>query len=387
MTTNDVEFEANCRIAHDFRIQFNWANMGAVKYYVEYRLANDSAAWKRDSTVNPTYTIKNLTACKAYVVRIAAACSNGVSPFTTFGFATIGCPSPCIPPVELYSEIVSDTAVSLKFNIVSGQSYTVQYRLAGTATWTSVAVAVTTPNNLPVRVTGLSKCTTYQWRVLRNCTGTSVAESPIATFITKGCPTPCTAFPRDLIVTTSAADSAKLTWIMPTAGLTYEVRYGGILDSSFLTATPVRLTTNVFVMRGLVNCRYYAVQIRAICASGIASEWVTKSFRMGTACFGSGELAANGNGNTTFVTDFGVYPNPGTEAIQVAYKLAQDANIKIELMNLQGQVVNRIDGGNQEVGNYSQTLDKLGNLNTGLYMVVISANGKVVNTQKRPITK
>ena len=316
-------------------------------------------------------------------VRIAAVCANGVSPFTTFSISTVGCPLACLPPVGLVSEIVNDTTAAVSFaGILLNQSYTVQYRLAGTTVWTSIALTSPTPNNLPVKIVGLRKCTTYEWRVLRNCTAASVAESRNETFTTKGCPTPCASLPRDLVVTNSVADSAKLTWIMPATGLVYEVRYGGTLDSSFITATSARLTTNVFVMRGLVNCRYYTVQVRTICANGVASDWVSKSFRLGTTCFADDQFAANGTSNPSYVTEFGVYPNPGTESIQVAYTLEQDANIKIELMNLQGQIVNRLDGGNQEVGNYVQTLDQLGHLNTGIYMVVISANGKVVHTQK-----
>ena len=164
---------------------------------------------------------------------------------------------------------------------------------------------------------------------------------------------------------------------MPTAGLTYEVRFGSVLDSTFLNATPTRLTTNSFTMRGLVNCRYYAVQVRSICPNGQASDWVTKQFRLGTSCFGDDD-------DKHYISEFGIYPNPGTGAtgVQVAYKLEHDANVTIDLMNLQGQIVNRLNGGSQETGNYIQTLDNLSELHNGMYLVVISANGKVVNTQK-----
>jgi hypothetical protein len=44
--------------------------------------------------------------------------------------------------------------------------------------------------------------------------------------------------------------------------------------------------------------------------------------------------------------------------------------------------VSQLNGGLQEAGFYNQTLDNLGNLNDGLYMLVIRANGKVLATQK-----
>lgn len=360
------------------KVTVKWANMNAVKYYVEYKLLADSTAtWKRDSTTANSLIFSNLQTCKTYLIRVASVCSTGVSPYSNFTVTTNGCPTPCIAPRDFVAEIVNDTTASVKFNFELSQSYTVQYRVAGTATWTSIPVNTITAASLPVRITGLLKCTTYQWRVLRTCITTAIVESAVQSFTTKGCPTPCSAAPRDLVVTTSATDSAKLTWIMPTAGLTYEVRYGGLIDSAFLNATPTRLTTNSFTMRGLVNCRYYAVQVRSICPNGQTSDWVTKQFRLGTSCFGDDD-------DTHYISEFGIYPNPGTGAtgVQVAYKLEHDAHVTIDLMNLQGQIVNRLDGGSQETGNYIQTLDNLSELHNGMYLVVISANGKVVNTQK-----
>ncbi|MBL7816401.1 MAG: fibronectin type III domain-containing protein [Saprospiraceae bacterium] len=365
------------------KVVVKWANMGAVKYYVEYKLLADSlAAWKRDSTTANTITLSNLQTCKTYMIRIASVCSTGISGYTNFTFTTTGCPRPCVASTALASEIVNDTAVFLKFSLTGAPTYTIQYRVAGTANWTSIQYNSINASALPVRVTGLLKCTTYQWRVLTNCSATSIIESASATFTTKGCPTPCASVPRDLVVSNYLADSAKLTWIMPATGLTYEVRYAAAADSSVFNATPVRVSTNAFVMRELVQCRYYIVQVRSICSNGQASDWVTKQFRFGANCFGDDEFAAQGTDMPQYISEFGVYPNPGSESVQVAYTLSKEANVKVELMNLQGQVVSRLDGGNQDMGSYIQTLDNLSNLNTGLYMVVIKANGKVVSTQK-----
>ena len=77
-----------------------------------------------------------------------------------------------------------------------------------------------------------------------------------------------------------------------------------------------------------------------------------------------------------------MYPNPGRDALGLSYKLEQDASVNIQLVNLQGQVMSQLDGGLQEAGHYNQTLDNLGGLNDGLYMLVVRANGKVLATQK-----
>ncbi len=373
-------------VADSNKVVLKWMNMNATKYYVEYKLAVDSiTAWKRDSSTTNSLTVSNLQKCKTYLVRVASVCASGVTHFSNATFTTTGCPIPCIAPIELRTEIEDDTTVYFKFNIVAGQSYTVQYRVAGTATWTSVALNAVTTASLPLHVKGLLKCTTYQWRVLRACSATANVESISLVFVTRGCPMPCLTTIREIGVVTHPTDSARVTWNINTAAAVYEVRYGSLLDSAFLTATPVRLTTNTFLMRGLVNCRNYVVQVRTVCANGQVSDWVTKAVRVGSSCFNDDELLGAGLDLATeqrYISEFGVYPNPGTEVVQVAYKLEKEANVKVDLMNLQGQVVNRFDGGNQEVGNYVQTLDNLTNLHNGIYLIVISANGKVVNTQK-----
>jgi trimeric autotransporter adhesin len=376
-TPREVSFQADTN-----KVTLKWTNMGATKYYIEYRLAVDSLPWKRDSATTFTKVITGLQSCKTYIFRIASVCSNGTSSFSSpFGVTTIGCPAPCIPTTGLSSEIVNDTVLVVKFNFMTAQSYTVQYRVAGTATWTSLPTSIAA--NLPIRITGLLKCTSYQWRVLRNCNATTLGESDIQTVKTGGCPTPC-AVPRDLSINNYAADSAKLTWIMPTAALTYEIRYAaGTNDSAFLNATVTRSTTNSVVLRGLVLCRYYVAQVRTVCPNGQVSDWVTTNkFRVGANCQSIEPSSSGLNEKTQYISDFGIYPNPGSETLQVAYVVEKDANIKVELINLQGQMVSRIEGGNQEVGSYVQTLDNVAQLNTGIYLVVIRANGKVVNTQK-----
>jgi trimeric autotransporter adhesin len=381
-TPREVNFQADLN-----KVTLKWSNMGSTKYYIEYKVAADSVTtWKRDSATTNTIVLTGLQSCKTYLFRIASVCTNGITTFSEpYKFITTGCPAPCIATTGLSSEIVNDTVIVVKFNFMPAQSYTVQYRLAGAANWTSIAVNTITATSLPIRITGLLKCSSYQWRVLRNCNATTLGESDIQTVRTNGCPTPCSAAPRDVLVTNYAADSAKLTWIMPTASLTYQVRYAlAGSDTAIAHATVTQHTANGVVLRGLLLCRYYVAQVRTLCPNGLFSDWVTSAkFRVGANCM-SIEPASpdNLNEKQQFIGEFGLYPNPGSESLQVSYKLEQDANVQIELINLQGKVVNRINGGNQETGNYVQTLDNVAALNTGFYLVVIRANGKVAHTEK-----
>jgi trimeric autotransporter adhesin len=361
-----------------------WA--GATNAATSFKLlvVSEDGSFSREAAVSGNIlTLTGLPLCKKYKVQIKSVCSStSYSEIVTATFETLGCPTTCERTTGLASQLISDTEVAVKFNLIAGQSYKIQYRVAGTTTWTSIALTSITANNLPVRITGLHSCTVYQWRVLRICSATNLSESEVLTFTTTGCPTPCAA-PRDLLTSNYASDSAKFSWIMPTSGLKYEVRFGAATDSSFLTATSIRTEHNVVVLRGLVACRYYVAQVRTICENGTFSDWkTTVKFRVGANCLSAEPNGTQPNERVQYVSEFGIYPNPGSDFVQVAYKLENEANVKIELMNLQGQVVSRFDGGNQEVGNYIQTLDNLSNVQTGIYLVVIRANGKVVDTQK-----
>ena len=355
-------------------------------YTVQYRVTGSTAwtsiALNAATTNNLPVRITGLLKCTSYQWRVLHNCSaTNVAESNNETFKTTGCTATCERTTGLLSDITNDNVAVVKFTYISGQYYTVQYRVAGTTAWTSIALNGATPNNVPVRITGLLNCTTYQWRVLRNCSSTSLSESEVSTFKTNGCVTPCAA-PRNLVVNITGATLANFTWIMPATGLTYQVRYGAAADNAYLNATATSTTNNLVVLRELVTCRYYVAQVRTVCANGTFSDWTTSlKFRVGENCL-SAEPVSGAIAQKQYISDFGIYPNPGSEFVQVAYRLENEANVKIELINLQGQVVSRLDGGNQEVGNYMQTLDNLSNVHNGIYLVVIRANGKVVDTQK-----
>jgi hypothetical protein len=54
--------------------------------------------------------------------------------------------------------------------------------------------------------------------------------------------------------------------------------------------------------------------------------------------------------------------------VQVLYKLEQPAlSVRLDLMDLQGRIMQQLDGGQQDIGNYIQSYEGLESLNTGLF--------------------
>ncbi|MEW6468358.1 MAG: M43 family zinc metalloprotease [Bacteroidota bacterium] len=91
---------------------------------------------------------------------------------------------------------------------------------------------------------------------------------------------------------------------------------------------------------------------------------------------------------TNYNFGLNVYPNPskGGEEINIAYTLANDANIAITLVDMVGREVAIVNSQNQTAGDKVVSIDKDAlNLTAGVYMVKIS-NGSSYSTQKLVIT-
>jgi hypothetical protein len=79
---------------------------------------------------------------------------------------------------------------------------------------------------------------------------------------------------------------------------------------------------------------------------------------------------------------FALYPNPVTGPVANAvYKLEEDAEVVIDIFNIDGRKEKTIYKGSQSEGIYTESLN-VGDLPAGLYFCKLNANGKVVETIK-----
>ncbi len=105
-----------------------------------------------------------------------------------------GTPTSCNTPTGLSSSSITATSATVNWSNTGANSYSVQYRLNGTSTWTT-----TTSTSSSKSLTGLTASTTYQFRVLSVCSSSQSSYSTIATFATTtsggggGNPTYCTS--------------------------------------------------------------------------------------------------------------------------------------------------------------------------------------------------
>jgi hypothetical protein len=355
------------------------AGVPSQTYDVQWMGARDSGVWRTVAAVRGNqYNLTGLATCQVYMFRVKANCSatstsNWSEPVR---FLTLGCAPLCSKPKNLKT-FVNDTSVVFSWDRADLTNYTLTVA-SSDGSFSTRTIPVT---GFSYTLSGLVRCKTYKAVLVTTCANAISEAATVAfTTVTRTCVTNNTC-KVESITTGTANDSTVVEANATILASAFEMQYRKATDSAW--SATVSAARPRFVLRGLTRCLNYVVRVRAVCTTG-AGEWLVKDFRAGNGCFANpnGGDVAYLLGQSGAVTSFNVYPNPGRDALALSYKLEQDAAINIQLVNLQGKIMTQLDGGLQEAGYYNQTLDNLGGLNEGLYMLVVRANGKVLATQK-----
>ena len=366
-------------VNQDTIVVLTWVG-GPGKYEIQYRAGNDSAYTTLTTTISEAKLVLNR--CKDYFWRVRRICDFGTSDWSEITvFATGACPVfTCEIPTGLAAKVTKDTAAVLSWTGVNASSYyELQYRIAGIGIitdWTTVPL-----NMIGHTLSGLRRCIAYEWRVRRMCTSTSGSDwSPIMRFETTGCAANLCSAPLNVTVSQSV-DFASVIWTDVPAGDSVFVEYYKSGDS--LGTKLVGTTPNGVMIRAIQACTEYKVKVYRRCSNGGFSTAVLTTFKtIGANCFAGDEVSNQLKMPKTSVKNVAISPNPGDDYVQVQYDLNESADIKIQMLNLQGQVVKQLDGGMQEMGTYSQQLNNMSEINQGMYFIVIRANDRVMTTQK-----
>ncbi len=346
-----------------------WNTNGGTSFRVQYKIATDSL-WTTVTVNNASglTTLTNLIRCKVYQVKVQAVCSNNTaSTFTEpVRFETRGCAPTCLMPTNVTVQSSDSTNALVTWNYMAGSAYVIEYYPADAP---NSLVTRTTSDSL-VRLTGLTRCKTYVFRVRRACTSALMGDWASTRITTTGCVSTCSA-PTGLIY---ERFSDSLMWNSTGSYTLIRWRLAGTAAWSYDSI--VRLSRFPFGTR-LQACQTYICQVQNVCPTGV-SDWSAE-----LSFLSRGANCADNGGSGVQIRDFGIYPNPGTDVVQVMYKLEQSAmSVNLDLVDLQGKIVRQLVGGQQDTGNYIQLFEGLESLNSGLYMVVLRVDGKVAMTQK-----
>jgi len=87
----------------------------------------------------------------------------------------------------------------------------------------------------------------------------------------------------------------------------------------------------------------------------------------------SGKLNVN---SPALSNSLAVYPNPVANRMQITFDLKEQSNLKIDIYDLSGRLVENIVNGEQPAGKFSKAWNRSSNIASGVYILQIDADGK-----------
>jgi len=170
----------------------------------------------------------------------------------------------CTTPTGLSTTNITSTGAKLNWGVVSGAlSYKARYRKTGTTTWTNVTVSTNS-----YTVTGLSSGTSYDWKVLTNCSGSTTSSYSSTLVFNTLCATP-----SGLSTSNITTSSAQLNWAATPCD-SFLLRYfvTSIPNTVyFKNVTPSTATSTTIT--GLSQGTNYSWLIRTYCMGGQSGSY------------------------------------------------------------------------------------------------------------------
>ena len=339
----------------------NWSS-SATDFEVAWK-ATTEATWPTPVAVSgaTTYAVTGLVPETAYQFMVRALCDTTeglVSDWVIGTFTTAELP--CFVPTALQADPDYTDAT---FSWTAGGEET-----AWTLhIWNSAFDQEYDVTANPYTATGLTQNTTYNAAIKAVCGG-GAAESEYGdtiSFTTSTC-----AVVTGVVATATSATTATVTW-NATEATSYEVNYGprGFQtgDGEFVTVTTASAN-----LTGLNPQSNYDVYVRALCGTGVQSNW-SEAAQFSTPA-GEGISTAEG-------TSLSIYPNPTTSATTIALS-SVNGEVTITIVDMNGRVL-MSDSMSCE-GDCTKTMEVSG-LAQGAYFVRIS--GESTNMVKKLVVK
>ena len=221
--------------------------------------------------VNPTQITANFNVpanatSGTYTVTITNP--DGQTSSTTFN---LSCAPPlCGDPTGLTSSNITTSGATVSWvAVTNATSYTVDYKLTSSGTWTNVATGTT---NTSVPITGLSSGTTYDWRVRATCSGGS-GNYVAAQFTTN---VVCNA-PSGLSTSAITSSSATVSWSTVSGAANYDVDYKLTTTQTWTSAATATTSTSVNITN-LNPSTTYDWRVRSNCGASGSSGYSAGQF-------------------------------------------------------------------------------------------------------------
>jgi hypothetical protein len=237
---------------------------GAQGYNVQYRAAG-APSWTSASTSLTSYALSSLNASAGYEWKVQTNCgSSNTSAYSSV--ITFTTAATCVVPTGLTTSGITLNGATLGWNAVSGaQSYNVQYREVGSASWSNQS-AVTNSSS----VSSLNSSANYEWQVQTVCSNlNSSGFSSLSTFSTLTPTVTCNA-PAGLGATAVTSSNATLNWTAVTGAQGYKVEYREVGASSWTSVTTPSATQSVSWLAASTN---YEFHVQTLCGNSVSSAF------------------------------------------------------------------------------------------------------------------
>ncbi len=174
----------------------------------------------------------------------------------------------CSAPTGMTTSAITTSAATFNWTAATGaNSYTINYRIVGTSTWTSASTVSTSYN-----ASGLASGTNYEWQVLTVCSSGSSPFTSSTTFTTtaSACNTP-----SGMSTTAITTSTATFNWTAASGATSYSIRYRITGTTTWTTSSSASTSYNASALTANTT---YEWQVQTICSSGSSAFTASTTF-------------------------------------------------------------------------------------------------------------
>ncbi len=339
---------------------------GATSYTLQYK-TSAATTWTTVSGITTTSrALTGLTASTTYNYKVSATCSSGTSAYSTAASFTTTASSTVTYCAANGSNRTYEWIDLIKIGSISRTSATESGGYVNTGLSTNLVIGST---NDTIRFSAGFASTIYTeyWKIYvdfnKNGVFTDAGEL-VVSGSTTGSGTYYAVFS---VPSTVTAGSTRMRVVMSDASTATSCgtfTYGEVEDYTVNFTTTGKLAS------------YAATENPGVifnATSGKAAE--------------NEPVVAKKNLSVTKETVLTVYPNPVSNAAEIAFNLAAEGNAKIKLVDISGRTIIEKDLGQLYEGDNRYTLDNLNQLESGAYIILLDVNGKTISNKRISLVK
>jgi hypothetical protein len=270
-----------------------YSGLSGLVYRVRWRAVGTTTWTESTTTVNASFVLTNLTNATTYEWQVQSICGGTPTNYSPNGpNFTTSCPTP-----SMYGTTVSDVGARLNFSYLPGEEMSLRYRVAGSATWTTINSLTTSSYFLGE----LTPTTAYEWQIVVNCQGGQNTVSSVGLFTTlAGCdpnePNNTPPMATNIPANATSYSTAALCLSVPTDNDWFRWELNG--QVYYILVHPFAYnTTGLYSLTiGFVN---NVIQLNTRAVNGAATDTHLRLY----AANGTTELAQNDDANGTVLSE------------------------------------------------------------------------------------